>query len=53
MKRAAAKILPKLLNFQKKQRLMDFAQDMFSTFNDNLDLFKKVITGDESIGACL
>ena len=27
---------------------MDIAQDMFMTYNDDPDLFKKVITGDES-----
>ena len=38
MKRAAAK----LLNFKQKQRCMDIAQEMLTTFNDNLDLLKKV-----------
>ena len=32
MKRAAAKIVPKLLNFEQKQRLMDIAQEMLTTF---------------------
>ena len=27
---------------------MDIAQDMLTTFNDDLDLLKKVLTGDES-----
>ena len=27
---------------------MDIAQEMLTTFNDNPDLLKKVITGDES-----
>ena len=27
---------------------MDMAQEMLTTFNDDLDLLKKVITGDES-----
>ena len=48
MKREAAKIVKKLLNFEQKQRCMDIAQEMLSTFNDDPDLLKKVITGDES-----
>ena len=45
MKRAAAKIVPKLLNFEQKQCCMDIAQEMLTTFNDNSDL---IITADES-----
>ena len=48
MKRAAAKIVPKLINFEQKQRRMGIAQEMLTTFNDDLDLLKRVITGDES-----
>ena len=48
MKHAAAKIDPKLVNFEQKQRCMDIAQKMLTTFNDDPDLLKKVITGDES-----
>ena len=48
MKHAAAKIVPKLLNFEQKQSRMDFKQEMLTTFNDNLDLHKKIITSDES-----
>ena len=48
MKRAAMKIVPKLLNFGQKQRRMDIAQEKLTTFNDDPDLLKKVITGDES-----
>ena len=48
MKRAAVTIVPKLLNFEKKQCRMDIAQNMLATFNDDSDLLKKVITGDES-----
>ena len=46
MKRAAAKIVPKLLNFEQKQRRMNIVQEMLTTFNDNLELLKKVIIGD-------
>ena len=48
MKRAAAKIVPRLLNFDQKQRSMDIAQEMLTMFNNDPDLLKKVITGDES-----
>ena len=48
MKRTAAKIVSKFLNFEQKQSRMDIAQEMLTTFNDNSDLLKKVITGDES-----
>ena len=43
MGRAAAKIVPVLLNFEQKQRCMDVAQQMLMTF-----YVQKVITGDES-----
>ena len=39
MKRVAAKIVPKLFNI---------AQKILTTFNDDPDLLKKVITSDES-----
>ena len=48
MKCAAAKIVSKLLNFEQKQRRMDIAQEMLTTFNDDPDLLKEGITGDES-----
>ena len=48
MKRAAAKIVPKLLSFGQKQRHMDIAQEMLTTFSDDPDLLKKVISGDET-----
>ena len=48
MKRAAAKIIPKLLNFKQKLRCKDITQEMLTTFNNDADLFKKVITGNES-----
>ena len=48
MKLATAKIVPKLLNFKQKQRRMDITQEMLTTFNDDPDLLKKVITGNKS-----
>ena len=48
MKRAAAKIVQKLLNFEQKQRRMDIVWEMLTTFKDYPDLLKKLITGDES-----
>ena len=44
MKRKTEKFVPKLLNFEHKQRRMDIAQQMSMTFNDDPDLLKKVIT---------
>ena len=41
MKREAAKVVPKLLYFEQKQRRMDIAQEM-------LTMFIKAITADES-----
>ena len=48
MKRAPANIVPKLLNFEQKQRRVDIAQEMLTMFNDDSDLLKNVITSDES-----
>ena len=48
MKCGAANIVPKVLNFKQKQRRMDISQEMVKAFNDDADLLKKVITGDES-----
>ena len=48
MKCAAEKIIPKLLYIEKNQCRMDIAQEMLAMFKNNSDLFKKVITGDES-----
>ena len=42
MKREAVKIVPKLLNFEQQQCGMNIAQEMLTTFNDYLDLLKKV-----------
>ena len=46
MKPDAAKIVPKLLNFEQKQRRIDSTKEMLTTFNDDPDLLKKVITCD-------
>ena len=48
MKRAAAKIIPKFLNFEQIKRRMYIAQEMLTMFNNDLDLLIKVITGDET-----
>ena len=42
------KTVPKLQNFEQKQRSMDSAQEMLTKFNDDLDLLKHIITGDEA-----
>ena len=48
LKRVAAKLVPKLLNFDQKTRRMTIAQEMLNDVNDDSDLLKRVITGDES-----
>ena len=41
MKSADVRIVPKLLNFEPRQRRMDIAQEILNTFNDDTDLLKK------------
>ena len=48
IKHAAAKIIPKSLNFEQKQYRMEIAQEVLTTFNDDPDLLKKLITSDEA-----
>ena len=48
MKRVAAKFVPKLLNFEQKQRRMELAQDSLNEVNDDAELLKRIITGDET-----
>jgi len=48
MKRVSAKFVPKLLNFDQKSRRMSISQEMLNDVNDDPDLLKKVITGDET-----
>ena len=48
MKRALAKIVSKLLILTKNNVRMDIAQELLTTFKDDLDLLKKCITGEES-----
>ena len=47
MKRAAVKIVSKLLNLEQKQQRMDIAQKMLTKFKNDPDLLRKVITSDE------
>ena len=47
MQRAAEKMVPKVLNFEQKKCRMDIVQEMLMTFNNDPDLLKNVITGDE------
>ena len=47
LKRAIAKIVPKLLNFEQKQRHMDIAQDV-DDVQRRSRFVEIVITGDES-----
>jgi len=48
MTRVSAKFVPKLLNFDQKQHRINIAQDMLNDVNDDPDLLKRVITGDET-----
>ena len=48
IKRAASKTVPELLNFEQKQRRMGITQEILTTFNDDSDLLKNFISGDES-----
>lgn len=48
MKRVTAKFVLKLLNFQQKQHRVTIAEQMLVDVADNPDLFKRVITGDET-----
>ena len=47
LKREEAKFVPKLQNFDQKTRRMTIAQEMLNDVNDDPDLLKRVITGDE------
>ena len=51
MKREATKIVRKFLSFKQKKKKklrMDIAQEMSTTFNGDLDLVNKIITGEAS-----
>ncbi|XP_046959645.1 protein GVQW3-like [Vanessa cardui] len=48
MKRVAAKFVPKLLNFEQKQRRISIVQELLNDVNNDPDLLKRVITGDET-----
>lgn len=46
MKRVAAKFVPKLLNFEQKQRRMEVAQESLNKVNNDAELLKRVITNN-------
>ena len=49
MKRVAPKFVPKLLNFEKKkQRRIEVTQESLNEVNDDAELMKRIITGDET-----
>ena len=48
LKHVAAKFVPKLLNFDQKARRITIAAEMLNDVNDDPNLLKKVITGNES-----
>jgi hypothetical protein len=48
MKRVAAKFVLKLLNFDQKKRCVSIARELLNDVDDNPELLKGVITGDET-----
>ena len=48
MKCVAAKFVPKLLNFEQKQWRMEVAQESLNEVNDDAELLKRIIIGDET-----
>ena len=48
MKRRTATFVPKLLNFEQKQRRIEVAQESLNEVNDDAELLKRIITGDET-----
>ena len=48
MRRVSAKFVPKLLNFDQKNRRMTITQEILNEVNEDPDFLKRVINGDES-----
>ena len=48
MKRVAVQCVSKLLNFKQKQQRMEVAQEPLNEVNDDAELLKCIITGDET-----
>ena len=48
MKRVAPKFVPKLLNFEQKQRRVEVAQESLNEANNDAELLNSVITSDET-----
>ena len=48
MRRAAAKFVPKLLNFDQKQHRINIAKELLDSIRDDPNVLQRVITGDES-----
>ena len=48
MRKACAKMAPKLLNDEQKMRRVQVCQDILEHLDSNPDLLKRVITGDET-----
>ena len=48
MKHVVVKFVRKLLNFYQKNRNMSITQDLLNDVNDDPDLLKRIITGDET-----
>ncbi len=43
-----AKFVPKVLNFEQEKRQMEIAQKSLNEVNNDIELLKHVITGDET-----
>lgn len=48
MRRVAARLVPKKLNFMQKQRRIDVSEEMLSELRNDPMFFSHIITGDES-----
>ena len=48
IRRVSAKLVPKLLTIEQKQRRLEIAQDMLDNANSNPNFLNIVITGDVS-----
>ena len=48
MKRVAARLVPKDLNFLQKERRVEVAKEMLANVADDPTFIKRIITGDET-----
>ena len=48
MRKVCGNVVPKFLNHDQEIRLIQVCQDILENFDSNLDMLKKVVTGDET-----